>query len=95
MHLIITNRKANFFKKTCTSKTGISDFHKLTAVSLKSQILQALPKRVFDENSFNNDLKSKLDSMKNLDYSSSEDKIITANNRIYNKGSSENNNYKI
>ena len=33
--------------------------------------------------------------MKNLDYSSSEDKIITANNRIYNKGSSENNNYKI
>ena len=73
MHLIITNRKANFFKKTCISK-------KLTAVGLKSQILQALPERVFDENNFNNDLKSKLDSMKNLDYYSSEDKIITANN---------------
>ena len=33
--LIITNRKA-YFKKGCVLETGISDFHKLTAVSLKS-----------------------------------------------------------
>ena len=64
--LIITNRKA-YFKKVCILETGISDFHKLTAVSLKSQILKAPPKRklyctykTFDENSFNNDLKTKL-----------------------------------
>ena len=41
--LIITNRKS-YFKNTCVTVTGISDFHKLTAVSLKSQILKAPPK---------------------------------------------------
>ena len=42
-------------------ETWISDFHKLTAASLKSQTLKAPPKRklyrdykAFDENSFNN-----------------------------------------
>ena len=59
--LIITNRKA-YFKKVCMLETGIPDFHKLTAVSLKSQILKASPKRklykAFDENSLNNDLKT-------------------------------------
>ena len=56
--LIITNRKA-YFKKTCILETGISDFHKLTAVSLKSQILKAPPKRniyrdykAFDEKNY-------------------------------------------
>ena len=65
--LITTNRKV-YFKKVCILGTGISDFHKLTAVNLKSQILKAPPKRklyrdykAFDENSFNNDLKTKLD----------------------------------
>ena len=50
-------------------ETGISDFHKLKAFSLKSQILKAPPKRklyrdykALDENSFNNELESKLDS---------------------------------
>ena len=41
--LIITNRKS-YFKNTCVVVTGISDFHKLTAVSLKSQVLKAPPK---------------------------------------------------
>ena len=61
--LIVTNRRA-YFKKACILETGILDFHKLTAVNLKSQILKAPPKRnwckdykVFDENNFNNDLK--------------------------------------
>ena len=47
-----------------------------TAASLKSHILASRPKRklyknykAFDKNSFNNDLKSKLDSAKDLDYS--------------------------
>ena len=43
--LIMTNRKS-YFKNTCVTVTGISDFHKLTAVSLKSQILKAPPKHV-------------------------------------------------
>ena len=54
----------------------MSDFHKWTAVSLKSQILKALPKQnlfgdleTFNQNTFNNDLESKLHSIKNLDYS--------------------------
>ena len=71
--LIITNRK-RYFKNTCVTVTGISDFHKLTAVSLKSQILKAPPKiktyrnyKTFDENRFNEDLKSKLDSIEKLD----------------------------
>ena len=100
--LIIINRKA-YYKKRCILETGISDFHKLTAVSLKSQILKTLPKRklqrdykALDENSFNNDLRSKLDSIKILDYSSFEDifinflnthapktKIIRANNHEF------------
>ena len=65
----------SYFKNTCVTVTGISDFHKLTAVSLKSQILKAPPKiktyrnyKTFDENRFNEDLKSKLDSIEKLDY---------------------------
>ena len=42
--LIITNRKP-YCKKTCLIETGLSDFHKLTAVSVKSQILRTPPKR--------------------------------------------------
>ena len=42
--LIITNRKV-YFKKACILETGIWDFHKIAAVSLKSQILKAPPKR--------------------------------------------------
>ena len=83
---IIAKRKI-YFKKSCILKTEISDFHKLTAVSLKSQILRAPPKQrlsknnqSFDENSFINDLKPKLDSIKNLDYSLFEDISINVLN---------------
>ena len=55
--------------------TGISDFQELTAVSLKSQILKAPPKintyinyKTFDENRFNEYLKSKVDLIEKLDY---------------------------
>ena len=79
----------------------VRNWNKLTAVCLKSQMLKAPPKRnlhrdykVIDENNFNNDLKTKLDLIKILDYSSFEDifmnvlnthapvktKIIRANN---------------
>ena len=44
-------------KKTCVTETLISDFHKLTAVGLKSQILKTFPKikssrkyKTFNEN---------------------------------------------
>ena len=56
-------------KKTCVTVTGMSNF------SLKSQILKALPKmktyrnqETFDEKEFNEDVKSKLDSIGKLDY---------------------------
>ena len=72
--LIMTNRKS-YFKNTCVKVTGISDFHKLTAVSLKSQILKAPLKiktyrnyKTFGGNKLNEDLKSKLDSIEKLDY---------------------------
>ena len=54
--------------------TGISDFHKITAVSLKSEILKAPPKiktyrnyKTFHEIGFNEDLKPKLNSIEKLD----------------------------
>ena len=60
--LIITNRKS-YFKKTCVTVTGISDFHKLATVSVKSKILKASPKimshrnyETFDEKRFKEDL---------------------------------------
>ena len=85
--LIITNRKS-YFKNTCVIVTGISDFHNLTAVSLKSQILKASPKiktyrnyKTFDENRFNEDLKSKLDSIEKLNYPLFENIFIDVSNR--------------
>ena len=72
--LILTNRKW-YFKNTCVTETGVSDFHKLTAVSLKSHILKSPPKvkhfrnyKSFDENAFNEDLKSRLDSTEKQEY---------------------------
>ena len=73
--LIITYRKP-YFKNTCVTTTGMSDFHKLIAVSLKSQVLKAPAKRKFyrnyknfDGDNFNRHLKLKLDSLKELGYS--------------------------
>ena len=61
--LIVTNRKP-YFKNTFVTATGISDFYKLTTVSLKSQVLKAPAKpkfygnyKNFDEDNFNKDLK--------------------------------------
>ena len=61
----------------------ISYFHKLTALSLKSQILKAPPKiktyrnyKAFDENRFNENLKFKLDSIDKPDYSLLESSLI-------------------
>ena len=66
--LIMTYRKSHF-KNTCVTVTEICNF------SLKSQILKALPKmktyrnqKTFDEKRFNEDVKSKLDSIGKLDY---------------------------
>ena len=47
---INTNRKP-YFKNKCVTTSGMSNFHKLTAVSLKSQVLKAPPaKRKFYRN---------------------------------------------
>ena len=73
--LIITNKKP-YFKNTCVTTTGVSDFYKLTVVSLKSQVLKAPAMlkfyrnyKNFDENYSNEDFKLKLDSLEELDYS--------------------------
>ena len=59
--LIITSKKA-YLKKTCILETGISDFHKLTAVTLKSK--KAPPKRkLYRDYKVFDDLKAKLDSI--------------------------------
>ena len=72
--LIITENR--ILKMTCVTTTGMSDFHKLTVVSLKSQVLKAPAKRKFcrnyknfDEDNFNKHLKLTLDSLEKLDYS--------------------------
>ena len=54
INLIITNRKP-YFKNTSVTATGMSDFHKLTAVSLKSQVLKAPAKHKFYINNKNFD----------------------------------------
>ena len=84
--LIITNRKP-YFKNICVTTTGMSDFHILTAVSLKSQVLKTPAKRMFyrnyknfDEDNFNKDLKLKLDSLEELDYSLFENTFINVLN---------------
>ena len=48
--LIITNKKP-YRKNTCMTANWMSDFHKLTTVSLKSQVLKASPNRKFYRNS--------------------------------------------
>ena len=53
--LIITNRKPNF-KNTCVTVTGISHYHKFTAVTWKSQILKAPPKIKAYTDTLNHDL---------------------------------------
>ena len=80
--LIITNRKP-YFKNASVIATGISDFHQLTAVSIKSQVLKAPSKRKFyrnsknfDEDNFNKDLELKLDSSEELDYSLFENTFV-------------------
>ena len=73
--VMITNHK-NYFKSTCLVDTGISDFHKLTAASMKTYLAKGPPRiqlyrdyKNFDKNCFKNDLKEKINSIKNRDYS--------------------------
>ena len=40
---LITTNKKSYFKNTCVTVTGISDFNKLTAASSKSQVLKTSP----------------------------------------------------
>ena len=61
----------------------MSEFHKLTTVSLKSNVLKAPAKRKFyrncknfDEDNFNKDLQLKLDSLEELGYSLFESTFI-------------------
>ena len=73
--LIITNRKP-YFQNACVIATGMSDLNKLTAVSLKSQVLKAPAKRKFYRNYKNFDEKLKLDSLEELDYSLFENTFV-------------------
>ena len=80
--LIIINRKP-YFKNTSVTTTVTLNFHKLTAVSLKSQVLKAPAKhkfyrsyKNFDEDNFNKNLKLKLDSLEELDNSLFENNFV-------------------
>ena len=71
---IIANRKS-YFKNAFEAVIGISDFHKLMAGSLKTQIIKDPQKiktyrtcKLFDKNKFNENLKSKPDSIETLEY---------------------------
>ena len=65
----------------------MSDFHKLTTVNLKSELLKILSKQKLyrnyqriDKNSFENELKSKLDLIKTLKYYSFEHILVNVLN---------------
>ena len=84
--VMITNHK-NYFKSTCLVDTGISDFHKLTAASMKTYLAKGPPRiqlyrdyKNFDKNFFKNDLKKRINSIKNRDYSIFEATFLKALN---------------
>ena len=56
--MIINNRKS-YFKNTCVTVIGTSDFPKPRTANLKSQTSKA-SRKTFAETKFNDDLKSKL-----------------------------------
>ena len=71
--LILTNRK-NYHKKSTTFVSGISDFHKIVATSLKSTFIKGNPKTIlyrdykhFEAADFDNDLREAL-SNQQLNY---------------------------
>ena len=73
--LILTNKK-NFFMKSTTFETGMSDFHKLTATILRKTISKGNAKKIFyrdykafNHNTFETRLQSKLKSETIIDYS--------------------------
>ena len=80
--LIITNKRA-YLKKTCILETRISNFHKLTAHNKNFRYYKLLQNESYTEIIQHlmkiasiMILKSKLDSMKNLDYCSFENIFI-------------------
>ena len=73
--LILTNEK-NFYMKSTTFETGMSDFHKLTATILRKTISKGNAKKIFyrdykafDHITFETRLQSKLKSETIIDYS--------------------------
>ena len=73
--LILTNKK-NFFMKSTTFETGMSDFHKLTTTILRKTISKGNAKKIFyrdykafDHSTFETRLQSKLKSETIIDYS--------------------------
>ena len=76
--VIITNNKS-YFKGTCVVATGISDFHKLTAASLKAHLGKGVPRiklyrdyKNFNKNHFKRELKNELESITHRTYSNFE-----------------------
>ena len=76
--LILTNKK-NFFMKSTTFETGMSDFHKLTTTISRNTISKGNAKKIFyrdykafDHSTFETRLQSKLKSETIVDYSQSQ-----------------------
>ena len=73
--LILTNKK-NYFMKSATFETGLSDHHKLTTTTLRKTISKGNSKKMFyrdykrfDQKKFEIVLKIELNSQTNLRYS--------------------------
>ena len=86
--LILTNKK-NHFMKSATFETGLSDHHKLITTILRKTISKGNSKKMFyrdykrfDQKKFETELKLKLNSQKNLSYSTFQAMFLEILNKI-------------
>ena len=86
--LILTNKK-NHFMKSATFETGLSDHHKLITTILRKTISKGNSKKMFyrdykrfDQKKFETELKLKLNSQKNLSYSTFQAVFLEILNKI-------------
>ena len=70
--LILTN-KESCFRKAKVTETGLSDFHKLISIFLRSQFCRLIPKKIYYRNFRNFNEKNSLEEVKNTDFRFSSD----------------------
>ena len=65
--LILTNKESCFLKEKVT-ETGLSNFHKLISIFLRSQFWRLIPKKIYYRNLRNFNEKNSLEEVKNTDF---------------------------